>query len=135
MRRRVREGAKGYIYYGILLGVRFSDDAQGSGRKPGYDLLVAVDSERFPYGAASADKLERSWRKNLGYDTFTRTVQERNAERTIYSFIDAGDPRYSGFEGFFVRDTYGYCVRTISTKQIFDSRREWIAALMRGFRM
>jgi len=135
MRRRVREGGKVYVYYGILLGVRFEDDMPGSAREPGYDLLVAVDSERFPHGVASAARLEQSWRKNLGWDTFTRTVQERNAEKTVYSFVDAGDPRYSGFEGFFVRNNYGYCVRTISTKQKFDSRREVIAAIMRGFRI
>lgn len=135
MRRRVREGGKGYVYYGILLGVRFADDTPGSGREPGYDLLVAVDSERFPHGVASAARLEQSWRNNLGWDTFTRTVQERSAEKSIYSFVDAGYPRYSGYEGFFVRDAYGYCVRTISTKQKFDSHREGIAALMRGFRI
>lgn len=135
IRRRAREGGKGYVYHGLLMGIRLTDDSPRSGSESGYDMLVAVDSERFAHEVGSVARLEQSWRKNLGWDTFRRTVLEKDTSKIIYSFVDDAVPQYSGIEGFFVRDSLGYCVRAISSKRIFDSHRDKIAAIVRGFKI
>jgi hypothetical protein len=130
---RRMKSISGYDYGGLLVGVNFTDVVKSSvPRKEGYDLLVAVDSERFSEPIRTVSALERNWRNNLGADTFERTLKEKAAMKVVYALIDAKGP-YAGVEGFFVRDRYGHCVRMLCTKELFVRNRARIENMISAF--
>jgi hypothetical protein len=133
VRRRHRSSGP-YRYHGLLAGIRFAQSAAPAPGKQAYDALLAIDSENFAQPLSSASAFEHAFRKNLGPDSFTRLLTEKNEKRVTYSFADSREPYYSGLEGFFLSGTRGHCVRVISTKQIFESRKDEITAIMKSLK-
>jgi hypothetical protein len=134
IRRRMRK-FPGYSYHGVLAGARFTDNpGAGGASADAYDVLIAVDSERFSQPLRSVTALENNWRRNLGSDTFIRAPLDVDAGRIIYTFSDAREPFYSGVEAFFVDGEYGHCVRVLCTKNVLSGSRDVILKMVRGFK-
>ncbi|HDP80825.1 MAG TPA: hypothetical protein ENN21_08280 [Spirochaetes bacterium] len=123
---------KGYRYYGVLLGIRF---AGGDPGRKGYDCVVGMDSETFPHPPGTLGRVELHWRNTLGADTFDREPALREEDRKIYRFGDREAPHYQGYEAFMVRGRCGYCVRVLSSKQLFDANRDILYRLAEGIKI
>lgn len=132
--RRRRRSSGPYRYHGLLAGIRFTRSDAPAPDKQAYDALLAVDSENFAQPPASASSYEQTFRKNVGPDSFTRFLIEKNEKRVTYGFTDSREPYYSGLEGYLLNGTRGHCVRVISTKQIFESRKDEITAILKSLK-
>ncbi|HSV97941.1 MAG TPA: hypothetical protein VLM75_13555 [Spirochaetota bacterium] len=131
LRRRMREYGQ-YRYYGLLAGVRFSGSTAGPDASA-YDVLIAIDSERFPSKISNMTALKKNWAKNLGADSFRRTPL-RAGEREDLSRFDDGTA-YGGYEAFYLRGRYGYCVRIISAGSERARNEALMEKVMQSFRL
>jgi hypothetical protein len=132
--RKVDRSRMEYRYSGILFGI-----LQGGGRSDGrdadaYDMLMAVDTEKFavPYKnlAAAVDK----WKGNIGYEGVTREVLEEDEHRYICSFRNRSEPRYGGIEGFFLEGTSSHYVRLVSSEGRLPELLAVMRKIIEGFR-
>ncbi len=131
LRRRRRENGK-YRYDGLLAGVRFPGSAATSDSSA-YDALIAIDGESFPSKINFMSALKSNWAKNLGADSFKRTPV-RAGEREELSRFDDGTA-YGGYEAFFLRGRYGYCVRIIAAGPERAKNDALMEKMMRSFRL
>lgn len=131
LRRRTRENGK-YGYYGVLMGVRFSASAASSAAST-YDALIAIDSERFPAGIGSMGALKKNWVSNLGPDSFRRTPVRADEKMELSRFDDGEE--FGGYEAYFLRGRYGYCVRIISGGSERSKNDAMMYGIMQSFRL
>ncbi len=133
IRRRVRN-TESYSYHGVLAGINFSSGTMQTAEPAGaYDVLLAIDSEYFPQAVKSVSRLEENWRKNIGPDSLTRVVVEKNDALAVYSFDDTRGPYYSGIEAFVHNGRYGHCLRAISTQKKFPLYRDSVLQIIKNF--
>jgi hypothetical protein len=125
-----------YKYYGILLGYRFTKEA-GEDKKDysGYDLLIAVDCEKFPYNIKNLEKFIDDWRKRTGNDTFERSIIKKNSSQIIYNYKDKYTPFYSGFEGFYIKNNFGYYLKAITSQELFRKYKTEITKVIDSFKI
>jgi hypothetical protein len=135
LRFRVRENER-YGHHGLLVGVNLKEGgAVRNGEFRRFDLLLAMDGERFRSPVGHLRKLEEHWRQVLGPDTFAREVLEEKEDRIVYRFRDRGSPAYAGYEGFFLNGNLGFCVRIISDGAGFPARADEMRSIMESFRL
>ncbi len=125
-----------YKYCGILLACRFTDKA-GEDKKgySGYDLLIAIDSENFPYNIKDLEKYKDDWRKRIGNDTLERKIVRKNNLQIIINYKDKYPPHYSGFEAFYIKNNFGYCVKAITGAELFNKYKAEITNVIDNFRI
>jgi hypothetical protein len=132
---RTRQQLK-YKYSGILLGYRFkketSEDKTGYS---GFDLLIAIDSERFPLNISSIKNYADDWRKRLGNDTLERSTITKNNTQIINSYKDMYSPYYSGFEVFSIKNNYGYYLKAITSQELFRKYKTEITDVVNSFKI
>lgn len=130
IRKRDRSG-KNIRYSGIVFGIG------GPGTKPGgpYDLLCAIDCEKFALPLSSLSMAVEKWGENLGHDDLERKVLEHSETRFINEFIYRGTPSYSGMEGIFINGAYSYCVRLLSSGSGYARNRNDVKQIMASFRL
>ncbi|MDY6934613.1 MAG: hypothetical protein SVZ03_10390 [Spirochaetota bacterium] len=129
--KNVREKPK-YLYYGVSLGINLEGrDIDNSG----YDLLLAIDSERFSAPIRSVKRLEANWRRILGSDTFIRKIIEVGKDKIVYSYRDKAHPNYAGIEGFYYKNRYGYFLKIICAGETFIKYRDRILMLVKSFHL
>ena len=128
IRKRDRSGVN-FRYSGILFGIG------GAGAKPGgpYELLFAVDCEKFSLPLKDLSQAVEKWGENLGHDDLVREVVERSDTRLVQEFSYRGTPAYSGMEGIFINGTYSYFVRLLSSGTGYDANRKAIKDIMASF--
>lgn len=131
LRRKTRGNGK-YRYYGLLAGVRFPGSTAGADSSA-YDALIAIDSERFPSNISNMTALKNNWAKNLGADSFRRTPLRTGEREDLTRFDDGAD--YGGFEGFYLRGRYGYCVRIITAGSERAKNMALMEKMMQSFRL
>jgi len=131
--RKVDRSRLEYRYSGILFGI-----LSGRGRDDGrdadaYDMMMAVDTEKFavPYKnlAAAVDK----WKGNIGYEGLTRVVLEQDERRYICSFRNSAEPRYGGIEGIFLNGASSHYVRLVSSEGRLAAQRDLMRKIIEGF--
>jgi len=131
VRREIR-----YLYYGIKIALRLKDsEIVEKSNYRGYDLLLAIDSEKFSYPIRSVKRVEKNWRRILGADTFNRKIINTDNTGIVYTYEDKHPPYYSGLEGFYFKDNYGYFLRIISGKKIFTEYREMVVGILKSFKL
>lgn len=130
--RRGMRGDSRYEYYGLLVGVRFGGDTAVP-PAGAYDALVAIDGESFPYDIRTMDALKRNWARNLGADTFKRTPIRSNESTELARFDD--NTLYAGYEAFFLRGRYGYCVRIIAARSGMETYGPGLETMINSFRL
>ncbi len=125
-----------YKYSGLLLGICFEQESfKGKDKKgnPGYDLLLAIDSEYFPYKIKNASYIEDHWKKRLGADTLERVILQKNDNKIIISYNDTIQPHYSGFEAFYSKGNSGYYLKAITSKYLFQRYKSQIVEIINSF--
>ncbi|MBN2403903.1 MAG: hypothetical protein JXN64_16120 [Spirochaetes bacterium] len=125
-----------YKYHGILLGYRFLEKTvKDKSGYSGYDLLVAIDSERFPYNLKNLNNFMDNWRMRLGNDTLERTILQKNSTYIINNYKDKYSPYYSGVEGYYIKNNYGYFLKAISSLENFRKYETEIIKVINSFKI
>jgi hypothetical protein len=129
-----------YKYHGLLLGYRFKKEAYENIKEDkkgysGYDLLIAVDSERFPNAIKNLKNYVEYWKKKLGKDTYERSIFVKNNTRVTSTYKDTYPPYYSGFEGFYIKNNYGYCLKAITSLELFRKYKTEITKVIESFKI
>ncbi len=133
--KKIREKIR-YVYYGLSLGLNLNNtDIEERDGYYRYDLMLAIDSERFSSTIRSVKKIELFWRKRLGADTFERKIFKENPDVIIYNYKDSIPPYYSGFEGFYFKGNQGYHLRTICSRDMFLKYKEKIITIVKSFKL
>lgn len=132
---RKRDRAKagvGYRYSGVQFGVQTSGgkDAQAGE----FDMLMAVDSEKFSVTIKNIAAAADTWKWNIGYDGLAREVVTRDDNRLIYQFKSSAPVIFAGLEGIFLNKNYTHCVRIVSSESGYRANREFIRSLMESFK-
>ena len=100
-----------------------------------YDLLLAIDSEKFLSDVRKVKEIETHWRKKLGPNTFQRNILKKNNQQILYSYKDNYPPYYSGFEGFYSKRNYGYHLRAITSRELFLKYKTKIMKIINSFKI
>lgn len=129
-RKRLR-----YRYYGFLLGIRIKNEETGNNTNNGYDILLAVDSEKFAKSFINIDQTEKNWKINLGSDNIIRKKIFKEEDRLIYQFENNDEPRYSGFEGIYLNKNYTYMIRAITPEKRFKKYQKIMMTIVEGFKV
>jgi hypothetical protein len=130
-RDRGRAGVD-YQYSGVQFGLQKSDV---KGAKAGeFDMLMAVDSEKFSVAIKNIDDAADKWKWNTGYDGLTREVVAKDDGRLIYQFRSSGPAIFAGLEGIFLNGNYTHCVRIVSSEPGYRANREFMRNLLESFK-
>ncbi|MBP7738061.1 MAG: hypothetical protein KA369_18940 [Spirochaetes bacterium] len=132
--RKVDRAGLDYRYSGILLGILPAGAGDGRG-EAAYEMLVAVDTEKFAVPYKNLSEAIEKWKGNIGYEGLTREVLAQDGKRFICSFRNGGEPRYAGIEGVFLNGTYSHYVRLISSGKAYPGLEKRMRTLMDGFRV
>lgn len=129
-RDRGRTGVD-YRYSGVQFGLRRSG---AKGAQIGeFDMLMAVDSEKFSVAIKNIDDAADKWKWNIGYDGLVRKVVSQEDNRLIYQFRSSGPAIFAGLEGIFLNENYTHCVRIVSSEQGYRENREFMRNLIESF--
>jgi hypothetical protein len=121
-----------YRYSGIQFGVQTTG---GRDRKAGeFDILMAVDSEKFSVKLKNITDAVEKWKWNIGYDGLVREELAQSEDRLLYQFRSSGPATFAGIEGIFVNKNYTHCVRIISSEAGYRVNRELMRKVMESFR-
>jgi hypothetical protein len=132
---RVRERAGvNYRYTGLLLGIWKPYEGPQTESHGRYDLLLAVDSEKFSVRVRDLDQAAARWKDVLGRDDFRREKLSESESGVIYRLLGNGAPKYSGAEGIFVNGNFSHCVRLISSETNYRADRGIINNIMNSFK-
>lgn len=133
--RKVDRAGLDYRYAGILLGMlpAVAGDSRGVGAA--YEMLVAVDTEKFAVPFKNISEAVEKWKGNIGYEGLTREVLAQDGTRFICKFRNGGEPRYAGIEGIFLNGIYSHYVRIISSEGAYSSQERRMRTIMDGFRV
>jgi len=121
-----------YRYSGVQFGLQRSDAKSAQAGE--YDMLMAVDSEKFSVAIKNVDDAADKWKWNIGYDGLTREVVAKDGGRILYRFRSGGPALFAGLEGIFLNGNFTHCVRVVSSEAVYGENREFIRALMESFR-
>ena len=123
-----------YRYSGLLMGIWKPYGSTSPGPNGRYDILLAVDSEKFTVRIMSLAQALARWQDNLGRDDFKRETISESENNVIKKFSNNGTPKYTGVEGIFVNDNFSYCVRLISSDSKFQTNGEIIRKIISSFK-
>ncbi|MBN2039269.1 MAG: hypothetical protein JW864_04470 [Spirochaetes bacterium] len=142
--KRIRERIK-YKYYGLLLGLKFMETKDSSplnrntenkkNKYYSYDILMAVDSEKFPNPVKTVKDIENHWRRRLGYDLLKRKIVNITKDKITYKFNDTDSDKYSGIEGFYKKGNTGYYLKLITSSALFKKRNKSIIEIINNFKI
>ena len=132
IRKRDRAGLD-YRYEGVLFGVKTSSTAGNN--ENAYDILFAVDSEKFAVKFNNCTEAAENWKGALGYDGLVREPLVQGDDRLVYAFRSNGTPNYSGIEGVFVNGTFSHYARLISSNEGYRSNGHVMRKIMDSFRV
>ncbi|OHD68773.1 MAG: hypothetical protein A2W19_10950 [Spirochaetes bacterium RBG_16_49_21] len=127
-----RAGA-GYRYSGLLMGIWKPDMKSSAGSNGRYDMLLAVDSEKFSVPFKDLAQAIERWRYNLGFDDLQRKKLLESETRVIYHFKKSGTARYEGAEGIITNGRFSYCIRLITSEANYQVNTEMITKILDGF--
>ena len=130
-RDRARAGVD-YRYSGVQFGLQRSD--AGGAQAGEFDMLMAVDSEKFSVAIKNIGDAADKWKWNIGYDGLTREVVTQDGGRLIYQFRSGGPVIFAGLEGIYLNGNYTHCVRIVSSEPGYRSNREFMLSLMESFK-
>lgn len=133
--RKVDRGGMDYRYAGILLGVLPVGAGDGRGGQAAYEMLVAVDTEKFAVSFKNISEAVEKWKGNIGYEGLIREVLTQDGARHISLFRNGGEPRYAGIEGIFLNGTYSHYVRIITSEAAYGAQEKRMRTIMEGFRV
>ncbi len=126
---RTRERrALDYEYHGSLWGVRTRAKDRAAG---GYDLIVAVDFERFKGPVRDMDEAMGRMARVTGFGAVERKTIEKNDRRLIMNFTSASS--LSGYDGVFMRGNYLFMVRVACNGTLYESNGELMKAIIMSF--
>ncbi len=121
-----------YRYSGIQFGLQTTG---GRDRQAGeFDMLMAVDSEKFSVQLKNITDAVEKWKWNIGYDGLVREELARSEDRLLYQFRSSGPVIFTGMEGIFVNKNYTHCVRIVSSEAGYRVNRELMRKVMESFR-
>ncbi len=133
--RKVDRSGLDYRYSGILFGVipaGSGDDRRVAGA---YEMLAAVDTEKFAVPFKNLSEAVEKWKGNIGYEGVTREVLLQKGDRLICSFRNSSTPRFAGIEGIFLNGTFSHYVRLISSDSRYPENRNRMRKIMDSFRI
>jgi hypothetical protein len=132
---RVKERAGvDYRYTGLLLGIWKPYEGPQTDSKGGYDLLLAVDSEKFSVRLKDLGQAAARWKDILGRDDFRREKLSESESGVIYQLLGTGAQKFSGAEGIFVNGNFSHCVRLISSEANYRADRGIIIKIINSFK-
>jgi hypothetical protein len=134
IRRKIRNRLD-YRYQGILIGLLIDRRDYKESEIDGYDAFMAIDSEMFRSKLLSIKQLEANWKMNTGGTGLDRVLVHKHENSVIYEFSSRNSQSLSGFEGYYMKGRYGYFIRIISSRELFDRHREVMLALLKGFKI
>ncbi len=124
-----------YRYHGLLIGINLKKSLSlSSGTDPKFDLLLAVDSERYSVSLKSIKRVVNNWRTNLGFENISREEVKKDRNSYILRFYKKEKPLLSGFEGYFFNGKFGYMVRAISSGEKFTKFKDKIRDIIFSFK-
>jgi hypothetical protein len=121
-----------YRYSGVQFGIQKSNGKDVQAGK--FDMLMAVDSEKFSVPIKNIADAADKWKWNIGYDGLAREVVSRDDKRLIYHFRSSGPVIFAGLEGIFLNANYTHCIRIVSSESGYLANREFIRNLMESFK-
>jgi hypothetical protein len=113
IRKRERD-RNNYIYDSLTLGSSFNMTD-----KKGYDIIIAIDSEKFNYPILNIETYIKSLRIKLGKDQLRRNLLYKEKYKILYQYESKSSKIYSGFEYIIINRFYGYIIRIITPKEKF----------------
>lgn len=132
--KRVKKTSR-YLYEGVSAGIILKNEFPEKNNYDGYDILIAIDCEKFARNLLSPEEIESSWKNKNGADTFKRKIYMRNSSMIVYSFEDKYTPYYSGFDGYYCKNNYGYHLRIITSRDTYLSRISAISQIVDSFKI
>ncbi|MCX7678771.1 MAG: hypothetical protein N2316_06095 [Spirochaetes bacterium] len=117
----IQRAKHNYEYHGILAGLLFGENHFGDDK---FDALLCIDSEQFKSILTSVDELILHWNIVLGQDVLQRRLLLKEKRRLINEILHEGEPRFTGFEGFFVNQRNGHIVRIIFSPALRNEYKE-----------
>ncbi len=129
--RKVDRGGLEYRYSGILFGL--VPEGRKSREAGTYEILLAVDTEKFAVPYKNLAEAVEKWKGNIGYEGLTREAMETKGNRYVCSFRNSGDPRFGGIEGIFLNGTYSHYVRLVSSESRYQAHQKLMRKIIDGF--
>ena len=121
-----------YRYSGVQFGLQRSGDKDAQAGE--FDMLMAVDSEKFSVAIKNIADAADTWKWNIGYDGLAREIVAQDDSRLIYQFKSGGPVIFAGLEGIFLNENYTHCVRIVSSESGYRANREFMRNLMESFK-
>ncbi len=109
-----------YAHRGLRMGV---DLPASKPAREGFDLLLAIDAERFAGPLRNADQLITHWELRRGKSNWKREVLSRDEYNVLVRYTIPGEGT-TGLERYHVMGRYGYCVRLLTTEDIWNERSD-----------
>lgn len=132
--RKIDRSRLEYRYSGILFGVLPEGSKDDGGEAGAYEILMAVDTEKFAVPYKNLSAAVEKWKGNIGYEGVTREVLEKEKNRCVCSFRNSSAPRYAGIEGIILNGSYSHYVRLISSELRFPAQQKIMLKIIDGFR-
>ena len=129
-----RRGGVDYRYSGVLVGIGQAGTAAKPHTDGGYDILFAIDSEKFSVPVRDLDRAIEKWRNNIGYDDLKREIQSESESRVVYRFRSTGAPFYAGIEAIIINGSITHCIRFLSSDAKYNSSTGTIQKILLSFK-
>ena len=134
--RKTTRKEKNYFYHGISIGLNLKN--KNVMKKNGYyryDMIIAIDSEKFAKRLESINRVLEISKNRLGYDSFKRKLVDKDNNKIIYSYRDRKVPHYSGFDGYYLNDNKSCHLRSICSEEVFLQDRKKIEKIIKSYKI
>jgi hypothetical protein len=131
--RKRERSAPEYRYSGLLLGIRL--EGKNTSRPGTYDMLLALDSEKFIVSFKDIAEAVEQWKGNTGFNVLAREVLEKNDDRVLCRIRYSGPQSYAGLEGTYVNGVFSHYARLVTPESAFAANSEVMRTIVDSFRM
>jgi hypothetical protein len=115
-----------YAHRGFRMGLDLPGSKPG---REGFDILLAMDAERFAGPLRHVDQLINQWKLRRGNNTWKKEVLSRNEYDVLVRYTIPGEGT-TGLERYHIMGRYGYCVRLLTTNDTWNGRSDEIQKIL-----
>jgi len=133
IRKKTREKGE-YRYCGLSMGIRLKKERAG-GAPGDFDMIIAIDAERYSVQVRDINRGEEIWRYNLGHDVFVRKEIVKGDRTIMYRINKADTPVLWGYELIGINKKIIYIVRMISAAEISKMNDDFMISVMKELKM
>jgi hypothetical protein len=132
IRVRMRGGVD-YRYSGVMIGIRQPERRSAEPSNGVYDVLLAIDGEKFSVRFKTLSEAVERWRYNLGFDNFQRTKVSSSGTRVVYHFRKNGSAVLEGMEVIVINGCFSYCIRLVTSGSSYEANKGLMEKIVDDF--